>query len=66
VKEKKVEKCPYLSEWLITSCVSGETAFVVMPFVLWEYCRTGKFEECPLQQGFKVKVAVESGSAPIS
>jgi hypothetical protein len=42
-------KCVYLKEWLIASCSAGDIPFVIMPFVVEEYCTSGKSHICPLQ-----------------
>ncbi len=61
-----MEKCPYLRESLIASCVAEEPACVVMPFVLREYCTTEKFSDCLLQPGFQAHITGKSGVEAIS
>jgi len=46
-----MNQCAYLKEWLIASCSVGDIPFVVMPFVVKEYCTSGKAHICPLQAG---------------
>jgi hypothetical protein len=65
-EEKIVKRCPYLREWLIASCVAEEPACVVMPFVLRDYCTSGKFNDCSLQPGFQAHISGKSGAVPIS
>jgi hypothetical protein len=55
VEGKIVKRCPYLREWLIASCVAEEPACVVLPFMLRAYCKTGKFEDCPMQPRLQVQ-----------
>ncbi|RPI37436.1 MAG: hypothetical protein EHM54_03160 [Nitrospiraceae bacterium] len=61
-----MKKCPYLREWLIASCVAEEPACVVLPFVLRDYCKTGKFEDCPLQPRLQVQIPCRVGLPGIS
>jgi hypothetical protein len=44
-----MNQCAYLKEWLIASCSAGDVPFVVIPFMLKEYCRSGKAPSCPLK-----------------
>jgi hypothetical protein len=40
-------KCPYLRGWIISSCVADETAFIILHFLVQEYCRSVSYKNCP-------------------
>jgi hypothetical protein len=63
--EEIVKRCPYLREWLIASCVAEEPC-IVMPFVLRAYCKTDKFEDCPLKPHLQVEIPCMVGPPEIS
>ena len=42
-----MEQCPQLKETLIYCCIAPEQAFVLLPFMVDEFCKKGKFRNCP-------------------
>jgi hypothetical protein len=44
----KTDKCPHLRVWLATTCAARGASFVLIPFVVGEFCSTHKFSKCPL------------------
>lgn len=44
-----MEQCPQLKATLIYCCIAQEQAFVLLPFMLDEFCKNGSFRKCPFR-----------------